>query len=103
MTRNVGNNCVEPMFAGIPVIGTSAGAAGYLIQDYVTGIRVAYGKAEQIAKATRFLLSDRADCRRMGQRAQAFARAIFSHSDVCEAHVRLYLHQLGQFPSQPAL
>jgi glycosyltransferase involved in cell wall biosynthesis len=89
-SENVGHNCVEPMMVGIPVIGTKAGTGGYLIQDYLTGIKVAFNRPGQITAATDFLVSHPQACKRMGERAKAFSTSIFAHRDIAEAHVTLY-------------
>ncbi len=89
-SETFGHSCVEPMLAGLPVIGTRAGAAGYLIQDYATGIRVAYNQPGQITLATKYLLRNPGIAKEMGLRAQSFASSIFYHRDSASAHSALY-------------
>jgi phosphatidylinositol alpha-1,6-mannosyltransferase len=57
----------EAMWHGLPCIGSTADAAGQVIEDGVTGLLVRYGDARASADAVAGLLSDPARARGMGE------------------------------------
>lgn len=95
-SENVGHNCLEPMAAGLPVVGTRVGSAEWLIHDFVTGIGITHGDRRGLGEAAAFLAEHPDAAAAMGRLAQLRVRAIFSWDVVAAAHVRLYERLLAR-------
>ena len=67
----------EAMWHGLPCIGSTADAAGQVIQDGVTGRLVPYGDARASAEAVAALLSDSERAGAMGEAGRRRARESF--------------------------
>ena len=64
----------EAMAAGLPSVVGDIGGTAHLVEHGVTGYRAPVGDVPALARHLVALLQDEALCRRMGQRARAFAR-----------------------------
>jgi len=84
-----GHNYVEPMAAGIPVIGTRVGVAEYAISDYGTGIGFEVGNKEELKLAVQYMLNNPNEAIRMGNAARSYAMQVFSHQRVAEMQAGL--------------
>ena len=91
-----GHNFIEPMFAGLPVIGTRVGAGEYALQDYRTGIGFSLKAPQTAAEAVRFIVEHREEAKHMGAYAKSVAEVEFSHASVASGLVRLYGELLSQ-------
>ena len=69
----------EAMWHGLPCIGSTADAAGCVIEDGETGLLVPYGDVPAIAEAVATLLGDSDRARRMGQAGRLRARQHFTY------------------------
>ena len=85
-----GHNFIEPMFAGLPVIGTRVGVGEYAIQDYRTGLGFSLMNPVTVVHAVRFIVEHRDSARQMGAYAKQIATAEFTHHSVAQALARLY-------------
>lgn len=66
---------------GVPAIATASGGAAEIVEDDVTGIVIAKGDAQVLARAITRLVSDRAARETMGQAARARVGARFNLHD----------------------
>ncbi|KPL25201.1 MAG: hypothetical protein AMJ93_00785 [Anaerolineae bacterium SM23_84] len=73
-----GRVIVEAMAAGRPVVATAAGGVLDIIEDQVNGLLVPPKNAALMAKAIQQLLQNQEQARRLGQRAQQYAKEHFS-------------------------
>jgi phosphatidylinositol alpha-1,6-mannosyltransferase len=69
----------EAMWHGLPCIGSTADAAGQVIDDGKTGFLVPYADARASAEAVAALLSDPAQARAMGEAGRRRARERFTY------------------------
>jgi phosphatidylinositol alpha-1,6-mannosyltransferase len=69
----------EAMWHGLPCIGSTADAAGQVIDEGRTGLLVPYGNARASAEAVAALLSDPARARAMGEAGRQRARERFGY------------------------
>ena len=67
----------EAMWHGLPCVGSTADAAGNVIEDGATGLLVPYGNAQELAKAVSRLLGASQLRDHMGERAARRARERF--------------------------
>lgn len=90
-----GHNFLEPMMAGIPVVGTRVGVGEYLVRDYETGLGFSLDDGHGIRNAVRFLLKHPAATRVMGENAKKIASEHFTHKRVASMHNSLYMSVMG--------
>lgn len=84
-----GHAFVEPMMAGVPVVGTRVGAGEYLIQDYRTGLGFKAKNRRTFQSAVEYMLSNPRACKSMGERAARMVATLFSHKEVASAHMSM--------------
>lgn len=89
-SETFGHNSIEPMTMGLPAIATPTGAAEYMVQDYLTGLRVPFEATGTIAESIRLLMKNPQLMEEMGARAQACTRLLFSHAATARAHAVMY-------------
>ncbi len=90
LSETFGQCIVEPMAAGLPVIGTRKGVGEWLIMDYSTGIGVGYGDEKALARAANFCLTHQEEVSAMGQRAANLVNLIFDWNAITASHLRMY-------------
>lgn len=83
-------SAIEGLAAGIPVVTTRAGGAGYVVEDGQTGRVVDVGDAAALAAAILDLLDDPARYREFSVRARAAADARFRLDRVAERYLEAY-------------
>ncbi len=81
---------IEGLAAGIPVVTTAAGGAGYIVDDGQTGRVVPVGDAQAFAAALCDVLGDAATYRRMSVAARAAAEVRFRLDRVVDAYLAAY-------------
>jgi len=97
-------SAIEALAAGIPVVTTRAGGAGFVVEDGCTGRVVDVGDAEALAGAILDVLSDPARYREFGERARAAADSRFRLDRVVGKYLEVYRaatgNCFGPLPSQ---
>jgi glycosyltransferase involved in cell wall biosynthesis len=90
LNETFGHNFLEPMFAGIPVVGTPVGIGSWIVQDYITGFRVNWGDGQKMAQRLRLCLEDEELVRRMGKNAKVMAEQFFTWESTARNCFSLY-------------
>ena len=85
-----GHNFLEPMFAGLPVVGTPVGIGRDIIINGETGRKFSLSSRSSLQAAVESVVSDPAMARQMGEKAQQMVLSRFKHSDVAKELVSLY-------------
>lgn len=89
-SETFGHNFLEPMFAGIPVIGTPVGIGRDVIIQGETGQFFNLCEPSSLANAANKMVEHPAETIRMGQKAKAEVENRFRHADVAQQLVRVY-------------
>ncbi|MFV0484322.1 MAG: glycosyltransferase family 4 protein [Bacteroidales bacterium] len=89
-SENAGHNCVEPMLAGLPVIGTRVGSAEFLIQDFVTGFGVKNKDSTALSSSVSTALNNTDLLAIMGKNAKVLADSLYSWENMVDAYIKLY-------------
>ena len=92
-----GHNFLEPMFAGLPVIGTRVGIGRDIIRDGETGYGFDFGDVGGMQFAMEVLLKDRAAAQRMGERAKRLVTKEFTHDKIATRMMNLYEEVFEEF------
>lgn len=95
-SETFGHTFVEPMMAGIPVVGTRVGVGEYAIREYETGLNFSLGNYSSIRAAFGFMVRNPLLAKAMGQKAKRIAQELFTHSQVAKAHMRMYLELMQE-------
>ena len=85
-----GHNFLEPMFAGIPVVGTRVGVGCDIIKEGETGFFIDLRHSGSVSVALENLIADPERTARMGANAKAMVEHVYRHSDVAEKLTALY-------------
>ena len=85
-----GHNFLEPMFAGLPVLGTRVGIGRDIIKDGETGMGFLLCNSQSLQNAADYILSNPDGTRRMGAAAKKLVEHRFRHSDVAQQLNQLY-------------
>lgn len=91
-----GHNFLEPMFAGIPVLGTEVGVGRDIVQDGGTGFRITLKDPQSLQRAALTMLGDEELCSRMGRNARNVVANQYGHEAVAKRHVALYQRLLEE-------
>lgn len=91
-----GHNFLEPMFAGLPVLGTRVGIGRDIIKDGETGYGFDLNDSSSVQVAAEKLLTDIAATREMGRRARKLVENDFTHAAVAQQLVKVYSDVLGE-------
>jgi glycosyltransferase involved in cell wall biosynthesis len=86
----------EGQACGTPVVATTAGALGEIVEDGVTGLLVPPADAGALARAIRILLEDPARCYAMGGAGARRIRERFSWERTADETLALYEEVLGR-------
>jgi len=81
---------IEAMATGCPVVATSVGGVGELVQDGVTGRLVAPGDPEALADAIEWVLDNPAEAQVMAQRARRLVEREFCQETSAERLAELF-------------
>jgi len=93
-TEGLSNSIIEYLLAGRPVLCTPVGGARELVDEGITGYFFDVGDDAALARHLVNLHDDPDLLRKMGQHAQAAARARFDPRILVSSHERLYEHLL---------
>ena len=85
-----GHNFLEPMFAGLPVLGTRVGIGRDIIKDRETGMGFSLRDPRSMQSAAEYILSNPDETKRMGAAAKKLVEHHFRHSDVARQLNLLY-------------
>ena len=92
-----GHNFLEPMFFGLPVIGTQCGIGKELIRDGETGFGFSLWRPQELRRAVETCLGDRALVKRMGENARRAVATTYRHSDVVKKLMAVYKDVLNAY------
>ena len=85
-----GHNFLEPMFAGIPVVGTAVGVGREIVRDGETGFRISLKDKQSVRRAVLTLMDNPDLCARMGETARRLVIERYSHKAIAARHIELY-------------
>ena len=85
-----GHNILEPMFAGLPVLGTRVGVGREIIRDGETGWTFSLHGPHSVRSGAEAMLKDRQRTRNMGLRARELVEASYTHDAVARALSSMY-------------
>ncbi len=85
-----GHNFIEPMFAGLPVLGTRVGIGCEVIEDGVTGYGFSLTDVDGFRRCAKVLVEDVKAASRMGVAARERVESKYRHSDVARQLIGLY-------------
>ena len=85
-----GHNFLEPMFAGLPVLGTRVGIGRDIIKDGKTGYGFDLSSPASVQTGAEKLLSDVGAVREMGRHARALVEHDFTHMSVARRLSQMY-------------
>lgn len=88
-------SAIEALAAGIPVVTTAAGGAGFIVDDGMTGRVVPVGAVEAFAAALCEVLGDPATYRAMSAAARPTAESRFRLDRVVDAYLAAYAAALA--------
>ena len=89
-SETFGHNFLEPMFAGLPVLGTAVGIGRDVIKDGMTGYVFALRNPGQLRKEAERILSDKKAATEMGARAKVLVGGSFTHNTVAKKLMEVY-------------
>ena len=89
-----GHNFLEPMFAGLPVLGTRVGIGRDIIKDGETGYGFSLTRPASVQSAAERLLLDVAIVHEMGRRARRLVENDFTHAAVAKRLLQVYCNVL---------
>lgn len=89
-SETFGQCIVEPMAAGLPVLGTRTGVGEWLIMDYSTGIGFSYGDQGALTRAADYCLTHRDEVAAMGKHAAELVKLTFDWDAITRSHLRIY-------------
>lgn len=89
-SETFGHNFLEPMFAGIPVVGTPVGIGRDVIMPGKTGQFFSLDEPSSLADAANMMVECPSEAVRMGQSAKSLVENRFRHADVAQQLVRVY-------------
>ena len=97
-----GHTFIEPMAAGIPVMGTRVGVGEYMVRDYETGLGFDFSR-KSLDCAAEYLVTHREECRLFGENARRLVQSMFLKRNIADMLTRLYkdlLEKRGQIETK---
>lgn len=91
-----GFSYIEPMFMGVPVIGTAVGVGKEVIINGETGMIIDLKHPESLSRAVRYILHDKDHAKVMGHNARTLVHSRFTHSAVAQKLVDVYVKLLRE-------
>jgi glycosyltransferase involved in cell wall biosynthesis len=88
--EGLGLTLVEALLAGSSVVGSAVGGIPEVVEDRVTGVLVRDGDADELARALRELLQDRALRDRLSDAGRARVAKIYGADTAADAYLDLY-------------
>jgi glycosyltransferase involved in cell wall biosynthesis len=95
IAEGLGLGTIEAMAAGLPVVGTTAGGTPEVVENGVTGVLVAPGKAAPLTDALLRLARDPVLRKRMGEAGRARALARFAEERMLADTAQVYREVLA--------
>ena len=89
-SETFGFTYIEPMMAGIPVVGTRVGVGEYVIQDFGTGFGINANSPESLRRSIEFLMNNQKMCEEMGRTGQKIVQEMFSMKSIAQRRIGLY-------------
>lgn len=86
---------IEPMFMGLPIIGTPVGVGREVVRQGHTGNVFRLSSPSSLRKAVKDMLDDPAEAKRMGQNARTCVLSHFTYVAVAEKLMNMYEDLLG--------
>lgn len=90
-----GHAYIEPMIAGLPVVGTRTGIGKEVIRDFVTGFGFNLGDALSLRQYVRFLMDHPILGKEMGEQGRRVVVSNLLWPLIGSAYLRLYSHLLS--------
>jgi glycosyltransferase involved in cell wall biosynthesis len=88
--ESFGMTALESMITGCPTIFTKRGAGYELIRDGINGLLVDPDNTSEIANAIKFMLINRSEAIKMGEKGAQTIKERFNISKIAEDHIELY-------------
>lgn len=95
LTEGIPNAVLEALAVGTPVVATAVGGVPELIKDRETGLLVAAGSTEALARGLAELLRDSSLASKLGQAGREWVRTRFSASVQRDSFLEAYRQILG--------
>lgn len=95
-SETFGHNYLEPMFAGLPVIGTPVGVGAEIIKNGETGYLFSHGDEKSFQAAVERVIRHPKLAAEMGKNARRLVTHGYRHEDVAIRHVDLYQRILAE-------
>lgn len=93
-SETFGHNYLEPMFAGVPVLGTRTGIGRDIIKDGETGYGFSLFREEEIGHCAELLIANKEETVKLGKKAKEYVTGRFTHTIVAKQLSELYIKLL---------
>ena len=85
-----GHTYIEPMMAGLPILGTRIGAGEYVVRDYETGLGISLDAPSTVSQSAEFIINHPDEAAKIGATGQRVAKELFCHEKIACMHARMY-------------
>lgn len=89
-SETFGHSFLEPMFAGLPVLGTDVGVGAEIIKNGETGYTFSLRKSSSLQYAMERLLEHPEQASKMGKNAEKLVTTTYRHQDIAIQLSKLY-------------